>query len=337
MNYFESILYDGMIEKGDEIAIASFGEPIIARIRSIDEILPLSEKFQSREKVTAATGIRIQLAERADILPGMPFQIYKNNIEEIKKLFKKEILEAIKTDKQGIIAKAESLGSLEALLTLLRQANISVIKAGIGTINKQDITTAKTNLENQPENAVIAGFNVGLEADIVENEIGKVKIIKDDVVYKLIENLQEYQLKKRIEIEKERMLGLATICKLEILHQYVFHNTKPAIFGVKVLGGKLKAGIPLINEEGEEISRVKQIQSEGKTVEKAEKDMEVAISLPGANYERELKDKRFLYANLSESQVKNFRKNKDLLSSDEISILQEVLQIKRKAKADWGM
>jgi len=42
-------------------------------------------------------------------------------LEEIKAEFAKEMGEAIKLDKQGIIVKADSLGSLEALITLLRQ------------------------------------------------------------------------------------------------------------------------------------------------------------------------------------------------------------------------
>ena len=46
--------------------------------------------------------------------------------------------------------KADSLGSLEALLTLLKQANISVVKAGIGPIGKSDFVSAKANLELNP-------------------------------------------------------------------------------------------------------------------------------------------------------------------------------------------
>ena len=63
----------------------------------------------------------MQLINSEEILPGMPFTIFKNNIEEIKKEFKKEIGEKIKTDEQGIIIKADSLGSLEALIIFLNK------------------------------------------------------------------------------------------------------------------------------------------------------------------------------------------------------------------------
>jgi len=64
--------------------------------------------------------------------------------------------------------------------------------------------------------------------------------------------------------------------------------------------------------------------------------MEVAISIPGINFERRLKDKEFLYTDLSESQFKNFKKNKDLLSQNEMSVLQEIAEIKRKKHPEWG-
>ena len=59
--------------------------------------------------------------------------------------------------------------------------------------------------------------------------------------------------------------------------------------------------------------------------------------VPGVNFERVLKDKNSLYTDISESQFRNFKKNKDLLSSGEMKILQEIAEIKRREKADWGM
>ena len=335
-NYAESILYDGELSKKDEIAVANIdGTVSVTGIRVLEEIEPLSSSFKHKDNIKASTGFRMQLKEKLDVLPGMPFMLYKENKEEIEKLFKKELTEAIKTDKQGIIAKADSLGSLEALLTLLRQANVPVLKAGIGDISKSDILSAKANLEINELDAVIAGFNTRVDEDAKEIQ-GHVKIIEDEVVYKLIENIVKFRQEKAKEIEKQRMLGLTTICKLNILHQHIFRNTKPAIFGVKIEGGKLISGLRLIDNNGEEIGRVKAIQSENKSVEQANEGLEVAMSLPGVNYERQLKDKKALYSLITEVQYKNFKKNKDLLSAREIQILQEIAEIRKKTKADWG-
>ncbi|MEK6935868.1 MAG: GTP-binding protein, partial [Nanoarchaeota archaeon] len=80
MQYAEAILYDGELEAKDEIAVASFNEPIITKIRVLEEILPISSKFKQVFKVHAATGIRMQLINSEGILPGMPFTIFKNNL-----------------------------------------------------------------------------------------------------------------------------------------------------------------------------------------------------------------------------------------------------------------
>ncbi len=338
-NYAEAILYDGELAKTDELAIASFdGKPIITKIRILEEILPLCAKFKAKEKVTASTGLRMQLTEKNEILSGMPFVIYKNNEEEIEQIFKKEVTENIQTDKKGIITKADSLGSLEALLVLLRQANVPVVKAGIGNISKTDIISAKANLEMNELDAIVVGFNVELEEDAKElNTSEKIKILTDEVIYKLIENLEKFRTEKAKEIEKHRLMQLTTICKLKILPQYVFRNSNPAIFGVKIEGGKLTSGLNLIDNNGIKVGRTKNIQADKKSVDEAKEGTEVALSIPGVNFERQLADKQFLYSDLGESQFKTFKKNKDLLSQSEIKTLQEIAEIKRKDKDEWGI
>jgi len=337
VNYLEAILYDGKLTNKDEIAVGSFGEPIIGKIRFLEEIQPLSCKFKAVNEVSAATGIKIQLSESIDILPGMPFQVFKNNKDEIMREFKKQIRDNIKTDDDGIIAKADSLGSLEALLVLLKQENINVCRAGIGRIDKKDVICAKTNLEKDATKAVIIGFNVTHDEEIKEMNIENIKIIEEEVVYKLIEKLKEYIENKRREVEKEKMMKLATICKLRILPQYIFHNSNPAIFGVKVEAGKLRERCTLIDEQGEEISDVKRMQADKKGIDEAISGMEIAISLPGTNFERQLKEKQFLYSDISPAQFREFKKNKELLSREEVEVLQKISQIKRAKEPTWGV
>ena len=57
---------------------------------------------------------------------------------------------------------------------------------------------------------------------------------------------------------------------------------------------------------------------------------ELAISIPGINFEHALGDKTFLYSDITDSQFKLFRKNKDLLSGKEMQVLQEIEQMKKK-------
>ena len=335
--YLESILYDGKLSKKDSIAAADLeGKPLITKIRVLEEIQPISNKFKPKERVIAATGLRMQIAEKVDVLPGMPFVIYQNNKEEIEEKFKQQLTESIKTEKQGIIVKADSLGSLEALLTMLKQENIPVVKAGIGNINKSDVINAKANFNINELDAVIAGFNVNINEEAKEIK-GNIKIITEDVIYKLIENLKEFRQEKRKEIEKRRLMKLSPLSKLRVLHKYVFRNTNPAIFGIKVEIGKIIPRINLIDRKNEKVGHIKNIQSENKSVEEATEGQEIAISIPGINFERRMKDTDFLYSNITESQFRNFKKNKDLLSSSEITLLQEIAEIKRHQKTDWGL
>ncbi|MBI2451504.1 translation initiation factor IF-2 [Candidatus Pacearchaeota archaeon] len=333
LDYIEGILYDGVLKEGNEIAIASFGDVLVSKVRAIEEIQPLSFKYEAIKTISAATGARLHLTNKEGVLPGMPFQKVNNNLDKIREAFKKEISGVINVDKEGIIIKAESLGSLEALMTLLKQENIKIAKAGIGDIGKTDIVSAKANLEINPLNAVVLGFNVGFEENL---DKGNVEIIRHDVIYKLIEDLQKWRGEKAKEIERERMLSLAPICKLEILKNYVFRNSNPAIFGVKVVGGKLKVGARLIDESGEEIARVKSIQMDKKSAQEVSEGKEVAIALPGIYFDRKIGEKRFLYSELTANQFKNFKKNKDLLSSNELKVLQEIADIKSR-KGDWGI
>jgi len=337
MEYTQAILYDGELASKDEIAIASFNEPIISKIRVLEEILPSSSKFKPADTVTAATGIRMQLITQEEILPGMPFLKYNGNLNQIKEEFKKELGNKLETDEQGIIIKADSLGSLEALITLLRQENIQVVSAGIGKINKKDLIKAKTNLELDKLNAIILGFNTELDEEAKNAEKGEVIILTNQVIYKLINDFKKVREQKANQIKRDRLMELATITQLKIFPQYIFRNSNPAVFGVEIEAGKIKKGLPLITDQGKSLSRVKDIQEDKRSVEQAHEGKQVAISLPGINFERQLTQITYLYADISEKQFKKFKDNKDLLSQSEIQTLQKIAEIKRREKIGWGI
>ena len=332
-NHLEAIVYDGTIKSGDEIAIASLNGVQTAKIRGMQEALPLNKGFVSRDQVTAASGIRMQVNLKENISPGMPFSVIENNLEELKKEFQEEISEEIQIDSEGVLAKADSLGSLEALLTLLRQSHIGVVRAEIGPITKKDFIFASSLPE---EDRIIVGFNVEEGEEFTKEELAKVKIFSEDVVYKLVENVEEYREKKRIEAERKKLRELPSLVKIHIL-DFVFRNSNPAVFGVKIEGGVLKKEIEMINISDKKIGRIKTIQHEKNNLDRAERGKEVAISIPGVTFDRELQIGENLYSNLSEFQFRKFKDNKDLLTSEEKTILQEIAAIKRKEKVTWGI
>lgn len=334
MTYVEAILYDGSLKIGDTLVIAGLEKPIIAKLRALFEALPL-KGFKSVQKVTAASGIRMQFPDSSYALAGMPFVSVKpSDIKKAEKDVQKEVAQSIELDEEGIVAKADSLGSLEALMALLKKSNIRVSKVGIGNITKMDVIVASANLSKNPLDAAVLGFNVELSDEIKAEE--KVKLMTNDVIYRLIEDFEKWKIERGAELKREKVLELAMPSKLSVL-RYVFRQSKPAIFGVQVMAGKLRENVQLINSEGKSIDRLKAMQIKGKGVHEAKKGEEVAISLPSITYGRQVKEGDILYADISEFDFKNLKKNKDLLTYDEIQVLQELSEIKRKTKPTWGI
>lgn len=333
MTYVEAIVYDGSLKIGDNLVIATLDKPIISKLRALFEAMPL-KGFKSVQKVTAAAGVRMQFPDSSKVLSGMPFVVAKSSeIHSAEKEVQSEV-STIELDETGIIAKADSLGSLEALMILLKKSGIRVSKIGIGSINKTDAIMASSNLQHDPLDAVVLGFNVEVAEDVKDDE--NIKIMTNDIIYKLIEDFEAWKIARDAELKREKVLELASPAKLSVL-RYVFRQSRPAIFGVEVKAGKLRENVRLINAEGKEIDHMRGLQVKGKGVKEAKKGEEVAISLPSVTYGRQVKEGDILYVDINEYQFKNLKNNKELLGYDEIKILQEIAEIKRKEKPTWGV
>ena len=328
------ILYDGSLKEKDTVIIGGLEKPILTKVKILLEPEVLADmrrcKFQKVKQVSAAIGVRISAPNIDDVVAGMPIRSAKEkDIEKIEKEIQKEVSEVIiETDKQGIVIKADTLGSLEALIKLLKEKDIKIRRASVGAINKIDITDAES--EKDPLNQVILGFNV-------KKPESKVKIIISDIIYKIIEELEVWQAYKKQELEKQKLESLTTPCKIKLMPGFVFRQSHPAVVGVEVLNGTLKKDIELMNEQGKVICTVKTIQLNGKDIEKAEKGKEIAVAFPGVTIGRQLHVEDVLYSNLSEAEFIEFKKYKKFLNGDEIQILKEIAEIKRKEKETWGI
>ena len=253
----------------------------------------------------------------------------KKNIEKTKKEIQKEVSEVIiETDKKGIVIKADTLGSLEALTKLLKEKDFKIKRASVGNINKTDMADAET--EKDPLNRIILGFNI-------KKPESKTKIITSDIIYKIIEDFEKWQETKKQEIEKQRIKSLTLPCKIKILPGFIFRQSNPAVVGAEVLNGTLKKDIELMDDQGKIIATVKTIQLDGKDIDKAEKGKEVAVAFPGVTVGRQINTEDILYANIPEGDYLQFKKYKKFLNGDEIEILKEIAEIKRKGKKTWGI
>ena len=138
-------------------------------------------------------------------------------------------------------------------------------------------------------------------------------------------------------MEKQDMAQLTMPCKLEILKGYVFRQSNPAVVGVEVIVGKIKTDTPLIKQDGKDVGRLKSIQLEQENITEAEKGKQVAISIPDVTVGRQINEGDILLSNISEEEFRQLKKFKKYLNADEIEILKQIAEIKRKTKPIWGV
>ncbi len=327
----DAIIYDGKIKINDEIIIAGLTKPIKTKVRTLLEQSIKNKKLVSVEEVTAACTVKIIPKDTEEIFAGMPFEVSdKSNEDRIKKEIQREVEEVlIETDKEGVIVKADSLGSLEALTSLLKENKIYIKKASLGNVNKSDIAEASAE-ENFLYKTILA-FNVkALESS-------SVKIINHDVIYKIIDDYQEWKENEIKRIEQEKLKNIIRPGKIIVLPGTVFRQSNPAILGVEVLSGSIATDSPLMNENGRPLTRIKSIQVEGENAQRVEQGKQAAISLPGVTVDRQVFENSTLYTDIPEDDFRKLREMKNYLNPSEIQILKEISLIKRRKNPLWGI
>ncbi|MHA1794096.1 MAG: translation initiation factor IF-2, partial [Promethearchaeota archaeon] len=159
----DAIIYDGYIRKGDTIIIGTLGEPIETKVkallqpREMDEIRDPRFKFESCKMIHASAGVKIAAQNLEDVIAGAPFQVVwsDDNKQEVIERIQSEMNEIhIETEAEGIILKADSIGSLEAIVKLCKENGVSIRRADIGNITKKDILDATTSQGLNPARAV---------------------------------------------------------------------------------------------------------------------------------------------------------------------------------------
>ncbi len=327
------ILYDGILKKNDQIVIGGIDHPITTKVKALLQSDKSKGKLKMVDEVYAAIGIKVSSPDIKDVLPGMPLRAVgkDESLENVKEEVQEEVEEVtLDVDNQGIVVKADSLGSLEALVNLLRENSIKIKVASIGDISKKDIADASAELE--PLNKVIAGFNV---KSLVETK--EVKVITADIIYRIIDEIKKWQDEEKKKLEERELEGMTRPCKMQILCNCVFRQSNPAVVGVEVLNGTLRLGSPLMKSNGNKASEVKSMQKEGENVQEAKKGEQVAIALPHLTVGRQINELDILYSDIEEDEFVRYKKLKRFLNSDEIAILREIAEVKRAENPMWGV
>lgn len=330
------ILYDGKISVGDTIVGGGTDEaPIVTKVKALLKPRALQEirveqRFERVKTVNAASGVKIVAPNIENALPGSQVRVVGEGdvLENVVKLVKSEIEEMrMETSPGGLIIKADTMGSLEALASELRDEGIEEIKkAEVGNISKRDVIDADT-VKNRYF-SVILGFNVDLlpDAKEVARENG-IPVFISDVIYRLIGEYEDW-VKAEKEKEKQELIErLPAPAKIKILPGCVFRQSKPAIVGVEVLGGKIQTGVELIKADGTNIGTINEIQDKAESIKSAGLGMQVAISMKKPTVGRQINENDLLYVDISKEEAKALS---GLLSADEEDVLEELMELKRR-------
>ena len=334
------IIYDGSLRPGDPIVIAGLNGPISTKIRGLFEPMPRSEmmekkaKYKSVKEVTAATGVRILAPNVGEVIAGMPIVSCRDSkvkvcAGEVQEQLNEVLIE---TDSEGIIVKADTLGSLEALISLVKDKEIPIRKATLGAVTHKDLVDAESSYEKDKLKSVVLAFNVE-----GEESTDKVKVIRSNVIYKVIEEYEMWVGEMRKDEEEKELGELIRPCKIEIMKGYVFRQSNPAICGVSVEEGELKTQMPLMNKQGKDLTTVKALQEEQENISSASRGKQVACSMGGVTVGRQVNEGDILYSSIPEEDFRKLKKLKHLLSKEELAVLKEIALIKREVNPMWGV
>jgi len=337
----DTIIYNGTLKATDKIAIGTRDEPVVTTIKALlkpkpmDEIRDPREKFDSVKEVHAACGVKISSSNLDYVVPGAPIRVCNDNKDEIIFEIKKQTKIEHDLDEQGIIIKADTIGSLEALIKESRDKAISIRKADIGNVSKRDITEADATTDKL--NKVIFAFNVKILPEAKEELVKTdVTVFNKDVIYTIMEEYDEWHIRKKEAIEKARRQEYVHPGMMRILPEFIFRINNPAIVGVRVLSGRITQDMRLLREDGKVIGRIKGIQSQNQSVEEALQGEEVAVSIDGVTVGRQIKGGDILFTDIPETDAKKL-KEMNVLNIDEKDVLDKIYEIKRKVEKFWGM
>jgi len=339
----DAILHDGEIAVGDTIVVG--GQPtVVTKVRALLKPKPLTEIwsneiFDRMKHVTAASGIKIAAPNLEHAIAGSTIVTVPDggDVEDVVREIESGISDVqIRTDSDGVVICADTIGSLEAITSELANAGVPIRVAKIGDISRRDVIEAETS--NDPLCRTIIGFHVDTLPD-AEEELRKsgTKLFISDVIYHLIEEYGTWVSTEKGIVEKKLSEAVIKPGRFTLLDGCVFRQSNPAVVGVRVMGGVVKPGVTVMRTDGTQIGVIKEIQNRGDTVHEARHRDEVAFAIEGPTVGRQIKEGDVLFVDVPEKHAKMVEQELySTLTPDEIETLDEFLAIRRKDNPFWG-
>ena len=341
------ILLDGILKHGDSIVIAKREGAIITKIKSIllpkplDEMRDPRDKFKPVDQVISAAGLKITSPDLNGVLAGSPLYTIEKKDDEntLKQMVESEVKSAIlNTDSNGVILRCDTIGSIEAIIDLLKRADIPVRSADIGHITRRDIIEASAVREKDRYLGVVLGFNVKVLDDAEKESYERnIKIFNERIIYNLVRNYTDWVTYQREHEDSILFNEIPPICKFQFMRGYIFRRNDPAVFGAEILVGRLRQKVTVVSEDGKKIGTVQQVQENGKPIEEAVKGMQVAVSIKGPVIGRQLNEDDIIYTDLNSRHAKILTERfSHRLNEEEKQVFDRIITMKRKSDPAYG-
>ena len=308
--------------------------------KPLDEMRDPRDKFTPVDQVVAASGVKISTSDLDGVLGGSPIiGITDGNIDSVKNEIESEIKSIfVETDSVGIIVKADTLGSLEAVVDTLKENDISISTADTGMVSRKDVVKAQVITETNKYLGSILAFGVKV-LDDAKDEANKngIRIFSQPVLYDLVDEYRDWVTSDKENMQKTELDSIMMPCKFQLIKGMVFRRNGPAVCGVEILGGSLKQKSIIINSTGKEVGVIKQIEDNGENIKQAAKGSEVAVSMNEPVIGRTIREGEILYSLPNNIGVRLLKERyHDSLSDDESNILDEIITLRRKVVPLYG-
>ena len=336
------IIYNGILKASDTLIIGAQPEPIVTRVRSLlrpkalDEIRDPRQQFDTVKVVGAAAGLKVVAPDIEGVVAGAPFYSAssEDEIDDALDRLTDSMKSNVKCTDEGVVIRADAIGSLEALAYELSAANIPIVKAVVGDVSRRDVVTADPSDE---EYRVILAFNVKVHPDAKKelHETG-VKIFESDIVYRLLEDYQEWKEKIKDKQAQHLREDFSHPGKFEILEGHTFRTRDPAVVGVRVLGGRIALNQAVLRTDNSVVGHIRSLRSGEQVLKEALQGDEVAIAISEATVGRQISEGDVLYIEMDERAILKIREAGVKLDPIEEDIITEMQKIKKKDQPFWA-
>ncbi len=342
----DMVLYDGTISETDTIVVGGLNEPIVTDVRALLQPRPLAEirtenRFENVESVSAAAGIKVAAPDLTDAVAGAPVRVVRDRpLGDVIADVEAELADiAVETEEEGVVVKADTLGSLEAMADALAEVELPIVRAEVGDVAPRDISVAST--ANDIKQRAILGFNVDVLADAEKRaEIDDVRLFTDDVIYQLIEEYEEFVDDLERSQQDTILENITRPSRFRILRDHVFRQNDPAVVGVEINSGTLKNNSRVVKFDGNEpvrVGQVKGIQEQGEDIDEIRAGNRVSVAIDGPTVGRQIQEDDELWTELPEKHAKILEQElKSEIPADELEALNMYLAKQRKRDPFWG-